>query len=186
VLLARLLLRIGKARQALALLRRIMPVLLEQATASARGDACLLVARCELLLSSSPGPASAGRIKKAVKWLERAKQDWIVLDALPQLRSTTYLLVRDVRDGGSWVGRGGGRAVFVCSCRYPAVACEAEPSSMHAVARDATSAAVAVAGVFVSATRVCVLAGCAGVGVAGPCIRCPGSKVRLEAQRCSC
>jgi hypothetical protein len=74
----------------LQLLRRGLPALLEQAKATVRAHACLLIGKCELLLGA---PGSRTRAKRAVVWLERSRQDWEALDALPLWRETLYLLV---------------------------------------------------------------------------------------------
>ena len=107
LLLARLLVRIGKASQALTLLHASLPSVLEHGHALTRALTCMLIGKCELLLCQQAGTSTHG-LYRAVKWLERCRVDLQALGALLYLRETAYLLV------GVRIDCGGLCAVCMC------------------------------------------------------------------------
>ncbi len=97
LLLAHLLARIGNPSTALQLLQSALPTVLEQGSAALRASICLLLGKCELLVSQQQpqgSPTAVAAVHRAVKWLERSKLEWMALAALSNVRETAYMLVR--------------------------------------------------------------------------------------------
>jgi tetratricopeptide (TPR) repeat protein len=130
MLMAKIFLRLGNPKRAIAILHATLPSLLRQEHVWYQSEAYLVLAKCQLQLAKTQGKNNSKRLRAASKDLQNSRNGFQTCQDTHRLRETLYLQARVADALGDNAQRDAASAQFVKVQKYMTTRSSSKPSAV--------------------------------------------------------